>query len=403
MNKKILIITVGGSLDPIISFIKTHKEETDYIYFICSGGSPKVSSSNLVDGNGENIINMSSYEGNYEKVEIENPDSFEEVYQKTKETINKAKNQNKEIIADFTGGTKMMSSVLCMLATLDFDIKLSLTTGKREDVEKIKGVSYPSLISLELPRIENILKISDLFIEKYLYNSAVLLLEKTLSSIELKDETRKKVMDKCYLCTAFNYWDRFEYEKAYEILKKYCSLFKEHWQMILKLTDRNENTGYEKVFDLYCNAERQAYNGYYDNAVARIYRAIEMFAQIRLKKEYGIDTSHLEKTLEKLPERDKWEQKKKESGEISIGLTDAYELLLELKDPVGKVYENSKKELLNMLSIRNLSKLAHGDNPIKKSDWDKIRKFFDKFIVQNACKAIKINPAFIQLPTSIEV
>ncbi|MCX8082693.1 MAG: TIGR02710 family CRISPR-associated CARF protein [bacterium] len=400
---KILIITVGGSIQPIVSFIKTHGEDTDYIYFICSTGTPKKSSSPLVDTCNESIIKQSSYKGLYEKVEIADPDSFEEVYQKTKDTIDKAKSKGKDIIADFTGGTKTMSSVLCMLATLDFYVTPSLTTGPREDLEKVKGISHPSLIPVDLPRAEHISKMADLFIKRYFYYSASLLLREFLSNIAVNSEIHRKIDAKCYLCEAFNYWDRFEYEKAYDVFKNYCMKFPEHWEILLKLTEKDKNTGYEKVFDLYCNAERQAYNGYYDNAVARIYRAIEMFVQIRLKRQYDIDTSHLEKSVEKLKNKERWEQKRKENGEIPIGLTDAYELLMELQDPIGEVYKNFKNELLNVLSVRNKSKLAHGDEPVSEKDWIEIENFFKKFIMDECCKSIKIQPIFIQLPQLIEV
>ena len=111
MYKKILIITVGGSDEVIVQAIK--KYHPDYIFFICSGGNPKVASEITVDGEGNvcirkrevrcphckgvivekeeypNIIIQSGYKGKYEKVILEDPDDFNEIYKKTKETIEK--------------------------------------------------------------------------------------------------------------------------------------------------------------------------------------------------------------------------------------------------------------------------------------------------------------------------
>lgn len=49
-----------------------------------------------------------------------------------------------------------------------------------------------------------------------------------------------------------------------------------------------ENGGYEQVQDLILNAERRAVQERYDDAVARLYRAVEMVAQVRLQSEWGL-------------------------------------------------------------------------------------------------------------------
>jgi len=98
---KALIVTVGGSDEPIVSFIKTHKDTTDFIYFICSGGKGPQASSPTVDDriNGklqkkcrkcgaiieesmsgkESIIKQGGYKDKYEKVELNNPDAVRNI------------------------------------------------------------------------------------------------------------------------------------------------------------------------------------------------------------------------------------------------------------------------------------------------------------------------------------
>ncbi|MCM8826474.1 MAG: TIGR02710 family CRISPR-associated CARF protein [Candidatus Omnitrophica bacterium] len=420
---KALIITVGGSDEPIVNAIKVYnKNGIDFIYFICSGGDSPASSSPTIDKEGkpilvkkeikcphckeivveahqrENILKQSGYKGRYEKIEINNPDNFEEVYKKTFECINKAKKDGCEIIADFTGGTKTMSSVLAIFSALDFKIKPSLTIGERRDINKTTSLSTPIILDIDSVRADFIFKITDELISRYLYFPALLLLEKTLQ-LGFKQEILEKITKKVLLCKVFYLWDSFEYEKACDNLRYYVDEFKREFAYLLKILERVKNTGYELVFDLISNAQRQGFNGFYDNAVARLYRALELFAQIRLKKFHNIDTSALEKSLDKLKNKEKWLLKKNEKGEIKIGLQDDYKLLLELEDPLGKIYAENENEFTDILKLRNNSKLAHGNLPIDENSWNKFFAFCKDFI-EMGCKEIKVKPEYINLPNS---
>ncbi|MCK4256502.1 TIGR02710 family CRISPR-associated protein [candidate division WOR-3 bacterium] len=348
----------------------------------------------------ENIIIQSGYKNGYEIVEISDPDDFDEVYRKTDNTIKKTKQIGDEIIADFTGGTKTMSSVLAMLAALDFECKPSLTTGPRRDIIKVSGESIPFALDVSLPRVENMMQIIDNLISHYLYHPAELTL-KRLTEEGFKKGLSDRIKKKLFLCKAFSYWDRFEYEKAFDILQNFAYEYNKEFNYLLKLLGKTANTGYEKVFDLVSNAERQACNGFYDNAVARLYRALELFAQIRLKTEYKISTSALEESLNKLKNKEKWKSKRDEKGKIKVGIKDDYAILLELDDEIGKVYESKEKELTDKLNYRNNSKLAHGDIPITLEEWEKFKKFYDKFI-DLCCKNINLSLESIKLPKTFK-
>ena len=421
MYEKVLIITVGGSDEVIVQAVK--KYHPDYVFFICSGGNPKVASEITVDGKGNvcirkreircpnckqiiekketypNILIQSGYKGEYEKVILDDPDDFSEIYKKTKETLKKAKKIGREIICDFTGGTKIMSSVLSILSAFDFELKLSFSKGKREDTIKITKESFPIVENISSARIDFFMNTVDSLISKYLYYPAKLILEQ-LTEKELGNQ-QKEILRKIEICDAFYHWDNFEYEKAYKMLKGYSQQYPQQWNYLLKILKKTKNSGYEPVLDLVKNAERQAENGFYDNGVARLYRGIELLAQIRLKKEYKIETAHLEKSLDKVKNKEKWERKRDKKGEIKIGLVDDYELLAELEDPFGKIYKKKEKELQNQLKIRNLSKLAHGDNPILEKEW---REFFifSKNYIEECLTEIKVKIEYPVLPDKIQ-
>lgn len=426
MKKKVLIITVGGSDEPVVSSIKAHNP--DFIYFICSGGDPKTATELTVDGKSNvcirkkeikcphckkivveeesypSIIEQSGYKGEYEKIVLSDPDDFTEVYQKTKEALLKATETGEEIIADFTGGTKTMSSVLAILTAFNFKVKPSIVKGKRTDTESIKTNSITVIENFESARIDFVLKIVNDLFSRYLYFPVRLIIEEMLRMGGISGENQRKLININSIAKAFCAWDTFDYDVAFEILKNYASTYSDHVQYLLKILGKTKNSNYEKVFDLISNARRQAYNGFYDNAIARLYRAIELFAQIRLQTKYEIDTSHFEKFLPKLEGKidvEKWKKYANEDGEIKLGLIKAYELLMEIKDEIGEVYRERKKELLEKIKIRNESKLAHGDTPIKQDDWEKMYNFCKEFI-EECCNKINVKIEYIELPQKIQ-
>jgi len=216
----------------------------------------------------------------------------------------------------------------------------------------------------------------------------------------LPSPIEKEIREKKEKCEAFYLWDIFHYEEAYKKLKNYAMEYEKEFKFLLRILEKEKRNGYEPFFDLVSNAKRQKEMGYYDNAVARLYRALELFAQIRLKNEYKIETNALEKSLDKLKNKEKWEKKKNEKGEIKIGLESDYELLNELEDPIGKIYMENRNEFLNNIKIRNLSYLAHGNDPVKEENWKSFLNFFEKFI-KECCNRIGIKWEEVNLPKKI--
>lgn len=129
------------------------------------------------------------------------------------------------------------------------------------------------------------------------------------------------------------------------------------------------------VFDLLGNASRRARQGRYDDAVARLYRAIESAAQVRLQHYRFSDTGNV--SLELLPEtlqRD-W-QRQADAGVLKLGLQDDYKLLHALKDTLGtRFFELKLDDRDSPLSLRNQSILAHGFQALGESGfralWDR--------------------------------
>ena len=125
----------------------------------------------------------------------------------------------------------------------------------------------------------------------------------------------------------------------------------------------------EILADLLANALRRAQEGKDDDAVARLYRAVEMIGQMLLLQQ-GINTSAVR--LEQLPSS--WQTSYQGSPEpLKLGQEKDFLLLESLGHPVGKRYcEN--KNLRNYLSKRNSSVLAHGIEPMSREVFQELNK-----------------------------
>jgi CRISPR-associated protein (TIGR02710 family) len=146
--------------------------------------------------------------------------------------------------------------------------------------------------------------------------------------------------------------------------------------------------GLESVEDLLRNAERRAAQERYDDAVGRLYRAMELTEQLLLKIGVsdqvgpdGILTGAVD--LGRLPEaiQSDWQAKaaKVNAGEesdkpksLKIALADGFDLLADLGHPTGLEWRKRRSELVNAISTRNSSLFAHGFTPIDYSGWREI-------------------------------
>jgi hypothetical protein len=128
------------------------------------------------------------------------------------------------------------------------------------------------------------------------------------------------------------------------------------------------------IVDLVVNAVRTTrLAGHPDDGVARLYSALEKLAKAELQA-LGIDNSAA--MLDQLPDtlREEFMARylDKENGRLQFGLNASYRLLAVLEAPVGERYQARAEELDQVLSIRNMSLMAHGWAPIKAEVFDRL-------------------------------
>jgi CRISPR-associated protein (TIGR02710 family) len=435
---KILMLTVGSSHQPIITAIRSL--QADRVVFICSSGNK--GSQTQVIGEGtpcevkrgteviERLPNIPKQAGLGDRFDptrdvilIQEPDDLSECYQRASSGIQSLQREfpDAQIMADYTGGTKSMSVGLAM-AALDYQATLYVTTGNRTNIIKVeRGELTAQAVVAPLVAQRTIEQFLPIVLQQYNYPAAIGELKRLLSSMALPSETRRQIQDLYACCSGLDAWDRFEHDEALQLLETQMrrseirqlviflkQVISSRGQIDQKFDISNGTNGhdYEIVQDLLLNAERRATQERYDDAVGRLYRAIELLAQIRLLKSYSIKTGDVE--TQQLPEslREEYEKMRSPKGKILLGLRNSYELLSKFDDePLGQLYLENANRIINALETRNNSLFAHGFQPITCSDYQKVSEVIITFIQSGIAAVIpaksKSNPS--QFPITLNL
>ena len=318
----------------------------------------------------------------YEFIEINEIDSFKMYFTAIKSKIEEIDNDYRVII-DYTSGTKTMT-MSAAFASMLFHKKLIFTSGERKNGIVLKGTEEINSQNLYLVYDELMIsKIKELFNVNRFESGKVLLGD----VVGLSDEKDAFVQ----LFEAYEYFDNVNYELALENFD--ISLFSKTWPKLSGDFQKNMkalniiNTKNHGLKDYYIlasmlnNARRRSEEFKYDDAIARLYRSLELIAQIKLK-EYGINSSevNLDKLKSKISEDylNNLEKFKDSNGKIKLGLLQDYLLLNELDDELGHFYVENQNILKNILKFRNNSILAHGLDSLTKDEFDIFNDFVKK-------------------------
>ncbi len=424
---RILVVTVGGSPAPIIHCVREYRP--DFVYFICSKGSLPKGTEELVNGKGDpcgdkrkaqcpkcgevfflgnpkgkSIVSQTGLEAHqYGIWTISDPDDLTECYTRLKEISEEIKRRfpgENEIVANYTGGTKTMSVALAYSACLNRNWKLALNVGPRTDVVKVRGhdVFIPldksiAIVDYELRRVKDALN-------NYDYWQAESILKDLLREPLDKDK-RKKLLTLHQKVKGFRLWDQFKHEEAFELINIFGGEFADYiFQLKDILGQLKKGNPYAKVADLINNSLRRKHQGRYDDAVARLYRATEMFGQITLDTEFNLNPNF---TIDDLSSVNaevalNYQGFVGKGGKVLLGLDKTYGLLFDLGHPVGQMYQEQRNKILNALSRRNNSILAHGTVPLTENDFEEVYNIFVGFL-KNCAKSMEVSLDHVQLPT----
>jgi len=311
--KNVLILTVGGTLAPLVKSVKTFIP--DYIFLIASQDTIDLA----VELKKE--AKVLSPGCAVEIATVDEPESLQACHEVARKVALKAVDiPDSQIRVDYTGGTKSMSAA-AVLATADFHFEYAYTGGERRDRENIGRVldGYEKLIEMPVPL--SYLQGAELEHVRQLYSGWNFdaarqyceylghLLGKTLAGEFYRG--LEKVME------GFYWWDNFRHDTAqrafsktdldvlqsHELaiqdkrLKKFLKGVKKSQERLNTLTavtkGKTVKPSVELARDLLANADRRADEGRFDDAILRLYRIIEMTVQATLLEKYGIETDNV--------------------------------------------------------------------------------------------------------------
>jgi len=479
----VLIVSLGTSLDPIVNCVSSLRP--DRVVFLCSSESQQLVNKvldrvPLADFQPErDVVVLQQRSSSKQGDELVNElDQLDRVYMRSLSLFSAIRQQQPgcKITADYTGGTKTMTTGLAMAAIDDGEVKLNLTISNRitkpspvschnfdtsgdllKDIagsvrlDKDKQKNLKDLIEL-IPHLKTLAKnhssatitgfsapvaVSTVAIhsrrlqerelpkllERFDYEAARLSVRRILSLGEQDSKTCSLLNGLHDLLVALDCWDRFDHRKAVEVIERLGDRSLD--QRLLfplkrvigsrRILDSVAETekwphmsghGLEAVEDLLLNAERRAAQDRYDDAVGRLYRAMELTEQILLKKTADIDTADV--SIEKLPKQlqEHYSDKKEvrsEDGKFKLALMNGYELLADLEHPVGLRWRDQRSRIQDCLKTRNHSLFAHGFSPIRYGDWKSLIGTLGPFLQQAIDEAIAQSKASAlqQLPCTL--
>ncbi len=423
MQDTILLCTVGGSHQPILTAIR--ELNPAFVLFFASGRDPATGqpgSIATITGNGhpvevrrgpeviERLPNIPTQAGlgadQCEAVEVPTDDLDQAVAAMTAAIATIAERfPQARLIADYTGGTKTMTAALVM-AAIDHDrVELQLITGNRADLVRVKDGSQAGLaVSAAEIRLRRAMQAHLNAWGRFAYGEAA----EGLMRLPLPRDVslRGDLQIARSLSQAYDAWDRFDHAEASALLEVYRPrLMKDAGEIAVPLFQALKHLAAEdspqhtpaRLWDLWLNAQRRAAQCRYDDAVARAYRLLEWTAQWLLAGQ-GILTGDLkpEQVPASLP------LTPNSKGQIQAGLRDAWELAAHhLGGDIAAFVQAERNHMLDQLTKRNNSILAHGFKPITRADWDSFGGWMESALIplfsQQAARAglKKLSP---QLP-----
>lgn len=400
-----LIATVGGSHEPVVKSVLEHRPGK--VLFVVSAATRPLIEREILPSLNAGGFTMTL--ACYDCQDIGDAEDFDLCVSRLVKLGSQvrqwqARSSECAVVVDFTGGTKCMSAALALVAR-NWNCEFSYVGGQsrtRDGVGVVESGQERIVVrsnpwnSLARQTME---EACSLFNNSYIA-SAFAILNEAQSKGQIKNATaNREVAALRQLIHAYRDWDCFDHKNALNNLEREIpkwhndlravfqhaaeplldriELNRRYLQELVKHSEQNRPSQ-QLVWDLFANACRRLQEGRYDDAVARLYRAIEALAQVALWEEFQIATDSV--PLAKLPLTLLEEWKPRAQGDtVKLGLQDAYSLLRAFDHPLGGEFQ--QLELAgpkSPLSARNGSILAHGFTPVGEPIAKALREKFQR-------------------------
>lgn len=392
--RHVLIVTVGQTAEPIELSITHHAP--DGVIFLASQATHTVAA-RLID----------SFQGEFwhHTLLLSDPENLQESYRQANAALKLALAQDAQVIsADITGGTKPMVAGV-VLALSGRGVTLSYIGGTERDAFGRVKSGHEMMRVLEDPTIRFHLREWEALTQAWnaqRFTEALAAVDRITARPLSRSETHFFTHLQG-IVLALDAWDSFQHQQALTLLSEHLEaalMIAELWRhgskvRVLSRLQTQQNwlgelvaagttPNHRLLADLLTNADRRATTGRYDDAVARLYRAIELLVEADLFRRHGVNlkdpTTHTDLSSEL-----------KKRAKEGLGLKETLSLAFDIDLFFGKqgtlaqqVFGDYPTTLRPLLASRHESILAHGLRPVTQATYEALRSYLSDLGVQAA-------------------
>ena len=388
-----MIITVGGTPAPIVKTIQ--EAQPTFVSFLASQQTA------------ESIPGIKKDAGfNFETAMtlVNDADDILHCFNKAEEAMAHVVQKGfaaADVLVDYTGGTKNMTAAV-VLATVAHGFSFSYVGGTERTKDGVgivvngKETVRREVNPWDFFAVEHRRKIAVLFNHNQ-FDAAKVLISEARGKVSPRLVPLFELLEK--LVEGFRLWDRFRHEEALAAFGE--NLPQPMLQLAAALEDREfaalaersrdaigflkklskVSNGWKKpclemINDLIANAERRFAEGKVDDAIMRLYRAVEMAAQERLENKYGLTSGDLDVSrIRSESLRRRLEENRGTDGKVKVGQAMAFTVLADLDDELGKRFDKNISRFKDIQTARNDSYLAHGLKSSQPKTYTSLKEF----------------------------
>jgi len=392
--ERALIATVGRTADPVEISVLEH--EPDALLLIAGQDTLGVAA-----GIRESYPQLAS-----RVMLVEDAESLLEAFRVARRAYRQAKEWGaRAVLADITGGTKPMTAGLT-LALSGLGVTFVYVGGERRDPETGRVVSGAERVRVLEDPTERYHE-AEWRAFKSAWNAwrmatAATVLGNLLKAPMLGPSEHRFYENLRKVALGLDAWDRFHHDEALALLQEGLPIalavaeawrhgakvrvlrgLQAHLGHLAKLVRKKGKPTRALLADLLANADRRAAAGRYDDALARLYRALELAAEADLYTRTGIVLRDPQTWPESL-RRSLRDHAEPFGLKGVLDLAFDVDLRLGNQGTLAQRIRGSWESIEPYLKKRHQSILAHGTLPVSEEDYRGLRSVFDGWGIESA-------------------
>ncbi len=387
MSLRGMIVSVGGSPGPVRKALDQGRP-SNVLFVVSSGSKPLVEEKVLPA--------LPSYAPQRSYLEVSDHENIGTCYWEIRTEIDRWLHEREikpeDVYVDITGGTKAMSAALALAGVERFS-RFTYVGGSRRDSENLGTVVTGSERVVECQNPWNAYAVREMeranwFLREFHADAAAEILEAAADKCDPSSQ-KTRLMVFARLSKSLGTSDRFDFINAdkqfiplrenlklaldydYACYEKLEALHRQ-WQAVsAQVKNNNRTAGRDTLLELLANADRRAKQSRFDDAVGRLYRAVELYGQQLVKQAFGAELGKI--AIEQFP-NDRRENVisklgEPKNGHYKLGAHKLFEALKFSKEAALREQSHTYDLLKNDLQKRNNSLLAHGLRRVTEEDF----------------------------------